>query len=395
MLSRFKIFPAVLLSIAFVPGKVHAAADASKTRQRVLLVPPAALGEVREILQKRVGKAMSDALAVQAQIELLTDKDRAEKTAPDKPKAGPKQTFTSRQIEEADLMRQEGTDAASEGKHSEALGKFRGAISMYEKSYMELVDYSKLADAYARAGISGFQAGVSAAEVTRWFEAGVAIQPTLVIDRRKQSKELLDLFDGAHERAEKSARAGIAVDGTAAGAEVFVDGVKIGPLPASKADLFAGTHYVQVRGEGLVPWGTVVKLKGKETKVTAKVVEIKKTAAAIPEVELKIDALAECAKTGTFMTEKCKHIVTKLSKQTGADFLLFCAIKADRYGRIGLNPFVMEAASLAVVSLKPVDLAADLGDLNAKSAVMAGDLDTAIHPFDKKRGLTKPPAVFK
>ena len=111
--------------------------------------------------------------------------------------------------------------------------------------------------------------------------------------------------------------------------------------------------------------------------------------------DLTVAALADCAKQGAFTADVCKTPAAKLAKQTGAEYLVFAAIKADRYGRLSVHPFVMEGASGATVALKPIEFAADLADLNAKAANIEADVDAAVHPFAKARALTKPATVFK
>lgn len=381
-----------LLTALALPHVAHAE-DAAKPR--LLLVPTVYVGEVRAIYEKRIQKALGDALSSSGRVELLTDKDRAEKTvAPKDAKPVVKVTAQSRHIDEADLWRQEGTDLAQDGKHKEALAKFRESIAAYERSSAELVDFSKLADAYARAGLSAYASGAGLAETTRLFEAGVTIQPTLVIDRRKQDKELLDAFDNAHERLENGKRYAVAVEGAGEGAEVYVDGVKVGALPAKSSPLPLGTHYVQVRGPNWQTWATAVKVKNKDISVTAKLVEVKKEKAARPEVALGIDAMEDCAKAGAFGTDKCRIPASKLAKQTGATFLVFSAVKPDRYGRLSLHPFVMEAASGATVPLKAIDLAPDLADLNARAATFEADVAEGTEHFNKSRALSGTPKVY-
>lgn len=398
-MTRFVQFASsLLLLLAATSALAAPKSEEAKDRVKILLVPPVAVGAVPRLSERRIVKALQDALQTGARFDLVTDRDRAPKAAgpTDKGKAvQAKGSAASRRIDEADVLRQEGTDLAAEGKHAEALAKLHAAIAGYEKSWVELVDFTKLADAYARAGLSAFATGTSHAEVGRLFESGVAIQPTLVIDRRKQPKELLDLFDGAHERLEKGQKGVISVEGTAPGADVYVDGVKAGPLPVKSAELLPGTHYVQLRGENWQPWGQIVKLKGKEMTVVAKPLPAKAAAVEKAEAEVKLDSLAECAQQGAFTTDKCKQPAAHMARQTGADFLVFTAIKADRYSRLSLHPFVMDARAGATVMLQPIEMAQDMSDLALRADAVQQQVDAATHPFAKSRALTKPPAVFK
>ena len=174
----------------------------------------------------------------------------------------------------------------------------------------------------------------------------------------------------------------------------FVDGVKIGALPGKSTPVPPGTHYVQVRGNNWQPWATAVKIKNKEMTVTAKLIEVKKEKAPHKEVEFGIDAMEDCAKAGAFATDKCRIPAGKLGKQTGATYLIFTAVKPDRYGRLSLHPFVMESATGATVPLKPIDLSPDLADLNARSATFETDVADGTEHFAKARALTGTPKVY-
>jgi hypothetical protein len=326
-------------------------------------------------------------------VEVVTDKDKVADKA-DPKKGAPKASAASKRIDAADAIRQAGIDLQAEGKAKEAFDKFREAIGLYEKAYLELVDFTKLADAYSRAGVVAFGLGKPAAEVTRLFELGIAIQPTLVIDRRKQDKALLELFDSTHERLDKAAKAALAVDGKAAGrVDVYVDGVKVGDgLPARAEGLLPGSHYVQVRGDGLQPWGAEVKVKGKDAKVTAKLVALAAEEKRV-EAPATLASLADCAKAGQFHQSLCKAPVAKLAKQTGAAYFVFAAIRADRYGRPTVHPFLVDAA-LGAVPLKAIELAADLNDLNRRLSEVEAEVAKSVAEFPKARVLTKTPAVF-
>lgn len=375
---------------ALASASAHADDDA---RPRLMVVPAVALGDVRAVFESRIAKGVADQLRASQAVEVVTDKDKvADKNDPKK--GAPKVSAASKRIDEADSVRQTGIDLQAEGKAQQALDKYREAIDLYEKAYLELVDFSKWADAYARAGVVAFAVGKPPAEVTRLFEQGIAILPTLVIDRRKQDKALLELFDATHDRLDKAAKSALVVEGSASGkVDVFVDGVKIGDkFPVRVEGLLAGTHYAQVRGEGMQPWGAVVKVKGKEAKVTAKLV-------AVPQEEKRVVVpatvadLAACAKAGQFHQVLCKEPLGRLAKQTGAAYFVFAAVKADRYGRLTVHPFLVDAAQGAV-PLKPIELAADLSDLNRRLSDLEADVAKSVADFPKARVLNKVPAVF-
>ena len=379
----------------------NSAADASahaaaKAPPRVLVVPAVALGDVRPLFEKRVAKAMADAVQFSTKVQVVTDKDRAVKGAGDGKKAiQVKGSLASRRIDEADVVRQEATDLAAEEKHAAAYEKFTEAIALYEKAYMELVDFTKLADAFARAGLAAYQSGAGGTEAARLFQQGIVLQPTLVIDRRKQPPALLALFDGTHERIGNLPKVNISVECQATGAEAYIDGVRVGPLPAIGEDFRPGTHYVQIRGGNWQPWGAVVRAHTKDVRVACKPVAQKMAAVqAVEPDELTVGSLEPCARQGAYHADACRVPIQKLARQTGAEFFVFGAITADRYGRLTYHPFAADATG-ATVALQPIELAQDLSDLNARGAALEVALDAALHPFAKARALTKPATAYK
>lgn len=394
---RTRIVPTLFLLLTVTTGlgqgALAAEPEPESGRPRVLVVPPAAIGEVTAVHLKRIGKGIADQLKTSSVFDVITDKDKVAERKDGK-KNAPKVSAASKRIDAADGVRMDGLNLQTDGKHREALEKFEDAIALYEKAYLELVDYGNLADAYSRAGVCAFYAGKGASEVSEWFERGIAIQPTLVIDRRKQDKALLDLFDKVHDQMDKMPKLSIEIEGTPTdGVDAWVDGVRIGPLPAKAQNLVPGTHYAQIHAEGFAPWGTVVHLRGRDAKVTAKVVPLKVEEKKV-EPPTTVDALADCARFGGFHLPVCKNPVAKLSRQVGANFFVFAAVKLDRFGRPTVHPFLMDTGLMAAVALKPQELAADLGDLNRKMADLEGEVSKAVEEFPKARALNRVPSVW-
>ncbi len=385
---------AVLALGAALPARAaDPAAAEPEAKPKLMIVPPTTFGEPKPAQERRVFKAAQDQLSASAAFDLVSDRDKV----PDKvdpKKNAPKPSLSSKRIDAADAVRQEGINLQAEGKHGEALDKLRNAVALYEKAYLELVNYSNLADAYMRAGVCAHYAGQGAAEATHWFELGIAIEPTLVIDRRKQDKALLELFDGLHAKMQAASKAAIEVEvPDGANVEVYVDGVRLNTAPFRAQNLIPGTHYAQIRGEGILPWGSIVRLGKKDAKVTAKIVEVKKEEKKV-EAPLTLEALADCARVGAFTMPLCKAPAAKLGKQTGAAFYWFGLLRFDRFNRPSVVPFLMDLGSGGTVQLKIIELAPDFGDLNRKMTEHEAEVSAAVSQFPKARALTKTPAAY-
>lgn len=360
----------------------------------ILVIPTTDIGKVRELYLLRVSKAVKDTLSFSNTVRLLKETDRVGKEE-DSKDAAPRDSAKARQIAAADKTRQDGTDLALAGKHKVAYRKLRHAAKAYELAFSELVDFTKLADAYARSAVSGWYAKKGARDVAELFRLGLALQPTLVIDRRGTDKKLLELFDGLREGAEKRTRYAVEVSGEAKGAIVFVDGVRAGPLPARASGLLPGTHYVQVRGPGWMPWARSVRVSKRDAAVKAKPKAIKVRKA--KEVKLwTIADVSPCAAGGKFITGPCRSKALALAGQTGAEYLLYTALAADRYGRLTVHPFLMKVGGKSpVVGLKSFEVAKNLADLNSRMTDMEQAVVAAIKDFPRNRSLNSTPKVFR
>lgn len=392
--SNARLTSALLLVLAagLLAGPAGAAQKAGPPG--VLVIPTAQVGEVRELFLRRVAKAVRDTLSFSNSVRLLKETDRAGKEE-DAKDAAPKDSAKTRQIAAADKARQAGTDLAMAGKHRVAYRKLRFAAKAYELAFSELVDFTKLADAYARAAVSAWNSKKSKREVAELFRLGLALQPTLVIDRRGAHKGLLELFDGMRSGIEQRKRFAIDVSGRAKGVTVFVDGIKVGPLPARASGLLPGTHYVQVRGPGWHPWAKSVRLRSRDASVKVKPKAIKVHKAKEVRIWSTAD-LAPCASDGGFIGRDCRKNAMAFAAQTGAEYLLYTALAADRYGRLTVHPFLMKVGKKAhVVALKPIGVAKNLADLNSRMTDMERAVGETTQNFQTSRALTRKPKIFR
>jgi hypothetical protein len=358
---------------------------------RTLLPPTQTMGEVRQIHLRRVEKGLRDTLAFSGKIAVLSEPTPVEEKK-SKTKAQP--LASDPRIQKADLARQEGTDLAMEGKHRQALPKLKKAIALYEAAYAELVDYSKLADAYARAGVSAWAGGKGARASAGFFDDGLRLQPTLAIDRRAADKGLLALFDARRAAAEAGAKASVVITGDAEGAIAFVDGVRVGPLPATASGLGRGTHFVQVRGDGWHTFAKRVRVGGKDVTVKARLKAIKAADPGAPAAVLSFDDLAPCVAKGDFSDKACRRVVAKICRQAAADYVLYSWLVADRYGRLALHAFLQRADGKVVV-VPARDLDKNLSDVAAQITELSKEVGELVADFPVDRALNKRSKLFR
>ena len=395
LLAVALVFP--LLSPALIPARTAHAATA-----RTLVIPTTKRGDVSAIYLKRIDRGVQRTLSFSGRLKVTKDTDRASQTGKANALGARKVTRLEKQIEQADKLRSEGMDQQTKDSHK-AYALFVKACKLYEGAAAELVDFTKLADAYTRAGLVGFKNRIGDNNVKAWFMKGLALQPTLVISRRGQPAKLLKLFDATVKRMQGLKKVGIEVIGGCPNngcpaAVCYIDGIKSGALPAKNGNLIRGQHFVQLRGPSIKPWGKIVFVARPNFTVRAKpeMIKVKTKKLAAP---LTFDDVAMCAEHGAFSKKACDKQIQRLLRQTDSDFVLFSMVKADRYGRLTLHGFLgrpptKRRKSVQVVALKTVSMKKNLSDLNAQLTTFAAIADKAAAAFPAARALSTVPRVY-
>ena len=293
--------PLAVILATLLLGAFASPTTAAEGPARVVVVPAATLGEVREIFVKRLNKKIRDVLAFAGRVKVLKAEDRLPKPLTEK-KVIKKPSKAQLQLAEADRLRLEGMDFYGKAKFKRAYRRFLHATQIYEKYFYELVDYNNLADAYARAAVAASRGGLKKHDVKFLFTNGLSLQPTLVIDRRKAPAKLLEMFDSLVAITKKAKRKEVALvaKGDAEGAIAYVDGHRVGPLPGRRGGLLSGYHYVQVRSPNHKPWGKQIRIRSKNVTVKIKLKPIKKKKVKAPPKPLTFADLGWCKNTGSF-----------------------------------------------------------------------------------------------
>jgi hypothetical protein len=134
---------------------------------------------------------------------------------------------------------------------------FETALSSYEKGAALLESPKPLIDAWlGLAEVAARQAQDDDARSA--FAAVVALNPELELDKKRYPGLFITTHRKVRDQLIKGQRGGLAVDDTATGAAVFVDGRGAKSAPMRVSGLFPGPHLVRALREGLPPWGAVV-----------------------------------------------------------------------------------------------------------------------------------------
>lgn len=257
---------------------------------------------------------------------------------------------------------------------ADALKLLKAAAQRYEDNFVELVDFTKLVDVYSQAA----QLSLALSDpkgAKELLEKAVVLQPTFVVDTRKASKPLQKVLTEARAGLANREGSNLTVDCSAAGADVFVDGVRVGNCPSVASDLLAGTHYVQVKKAGALPWGVIFEAKGKDASLNA-TLKIEEDATSIGLTVASEDIKA-FAGSGNFHEKVFKNMAAMFSKQVGAQYLLYGVVSKSARN-LELHMFLYQAKTKRTCALDKLEYQPTLGDLQMKTLDAEGRVRAAM-----------------
>jgi tetratricopeptide (TPR) repeat protein len=304
----------------------------------------------------------------------------------------PAQTDAQRNLDKADEALIAGRDGLESGEDlSTAYRLLEAAIERYEKYFVELVDFTKLVDAYARAAECALKLGKKS-DAKAHITKALTIQSTFVVDQQRAYKDLVELVTETRDRLDKRRNGSISVKANVEDAIVFVDGVKLGAAPAEAKDLFAGTHYIQVKRDGADPWGKAVTVSGREVKLTAKLIVEEDEGSEIA-LAVRFGDIKPFPDQGEYHTKLVRNYSALFARQIRAQYLLF-GVLARTARSIELHLFLFDADKRKVASLRPIEFATNLGDMQMKILEAEGVVRAAIASFPEDRVVTDVPEVY-
>ena len=301
------------------------------------------------------------------------------------------QTEAQKNLDKADEALIAGRDGLASGEDLDtAYALLEASIARFEKYFTELVDFTKLVDAYARAADAALKLGKkneAKANITK----ALTIQPTLVLDR-KASEELRELVKTTRETLAGRKAGSIAVTANVEGAQLYVDGVSVGDVPAEAKDLFPGTHFVQVKKEGAETWGKAVTVRGRQIKLSAKL-DVEEDEGTEIAIAVRFDDIKPVAEKGNFHEKLAKNFSFMFSRQLRARFLLYGVLAKSARG-IELHLFLFDATIRKFAALDPVEFSANLSNMQMKILEAEGLIRAAVASFPEKNEVTEQPPVF-
>ncbi len=301
-------------------------------------------------------------------------------------------TAASKALDKADTLAMTSRTMLEEGENAEdALKLLNAAADRYEANFAELVDFTKLVDVYAMAAAASLQLSKEK-EAKNWVQKALTVQPTFVVDARKSNKNLQSLVSSTLQNLSSQPKTALTVEASQPESEVFVDGVRIGLAPASVKDLLPGTHFVQVRRPGALPWGETALAKGKPLAIKANLAMEPDQQSEI-ELAVQPEDVKAFAQTGKFHEKVFRNTAFLFTKQVRAQFLLY-GVVAKTARDLELHMFLFSAKQKRIVQLDKVTFALSLNDLQMKMLDAEGRVRAAVASWPADRELKDLPDAY-
>ncbi len=346
------------------------------------LVPFVKRGDVGNVAVARIEEYLRQMIDAGGSFRVLPEKamatGKASAAGPAAPSPARAQAASPalKALDKADKLVLAARDILAEGEALDDAAKLlRAAADRYEQNYVELVDFTKLLDCYASLAQVALSQGDSKL-ATDWITKAIALQPSFVVDGRKNNRDLKALVEQTREGMEAKPRTALTVECMQADSVVFVDGVNIGAPPAVAKELLQGTHYIQVKKGNAAPWGQVLVAKGKPVAVRA-VLQVEVD----PEHEIAVgvspDDMREFANKGSFNDKLFRNSAGLFAKQVRANYLLFGLVNKRNANTLELYLYMFNAAERRTCALPRIDYAANLGNLQMQTLEAEGKVREA------------------
>jgi hypothetical protein len=365
--------------LATQPAAASDPADGPE-KMRVLLVPMQRPDDVSSIVAGRVGDYLRTILEMNSTLRVFSP-DNLEK--PDQ-KAIQRAAETDPTLVAADAALWAAKEAANKSDFALAIEKFKEAQTLYEQGLPKLVDFDKLIDASLGVSLAYFMAGFDDNGEDALAQL-LIVRPDLILDKRKVPAAAA----GALERLRKMAAAvtlgTTTVESTPPGADVFIDGVRVGQTPWSQKGLVRGKHYVRVVAEGYEPFAKSWFANNNSVTHQAKLKSdgtVAANAVALPQTP---EGLAVAAAKGALDAPFLK-LADSIATEYGLEAIVLTYVRKAP-GGYEIAPFVFDPESDKVAELEWIKVDSELASMQVNLLVLEEKLLAALAVFPTARAL--------
>ncbi len=256
---------AALALIITAPHVAQAQGIGATGKQRVLLVPMQRGDEVSSVVPGRIFEYLQTILEMNAAIDISTLQTLRPPTKEEVIKA----PETDATLVKADEALWAAKELVEKKAYKKAIKTYKKAMKGYEKRFAQLVDFDKYVDASLGVALAYFLSGYDDNGEDALAPV-LALRPTLLLDKRKVPEPAIAALARLKHIGDNSAKGAVEVTANIAGAEVFIDGVRVGAAPYKADGLWRGRHVVRVLADGYEPFSKTFLASTRPQKVAAK-----------------------------------------------------------------------------------------------------------------------------
>lgn len=142
-----------------------------------------------------------------------------------------------------------GSDAALAMDNGQAIARFEESVNLYARGMAAVDDFREVARCLLELG-AAWMAVDKEERASEAFRRALVLSPSLTADPVRHNPPTRKRFAKVQREMVSEKRGALTVVGEPPGAEVWLDGTRVGSLPVSVPDLAPGEHWVSVRHPG-------------------------------------------------------------------------------------------------------------------------------------------------
>lgn len=361
--------------------------DAGK--QRILLIPMQRAEDVSSVVPGRVNDYLKTIMEMSDSLEVFVP-DTLEVPEEDASRAPAEEA--DKTLQKADDTLWKAKEEAEKGKYMTAAKTFKKAMKLYEKRFAQLNDFDKYVDASLGVALAYFLAGYDDNGEDALAPV-LVLRPSLVLDKRKVPKPAIAALQRLQHLYSTAAPGKVVIESAEPGAEVFVDGRRVGQTPHTITGLYRGNHVVRVLAEGYLPWAKSFVASNRDQRIKARLKKDPRAAAAEAIQLVQSPAgLIQASEKGAF-GRGFLRLAERISEQYQLDAIVLTYLRRQP-NHYELATFVYDRSARKLAELEWIHLDHQLATLQVNLLVLEEKLLAALAAFPKSRVIGETSTIY-
>jgi hypothetical protein len=366
----------------------HAQGIGATGKQRVLLIPIQRSEDVSSVVPGRVDEYIRTLLEMSGKVEVLGLSGLVDKPL----KPVPVAVETDKTLLKADEALWKGKEAAEKEQWGQAIKLFKRSAKLYEKRFDKLVDFDKYIDAALGVSLAYFLAGFEDNGEDALAPV-VVLRPDLILDKRRVPKPAIEALNRLTQLYAGGTNGETTIVSNPPGAEVFLDGNRVGKTPHTMTGQHRGRHVVRLVLPGFQPWAKSFNAGARNQNLKARLKAIVIAGGPNPAaLQVAPEELVKMTKKGSLhrgFGRVAKPIVDRYNLD--AIVLLYMRRTPER---LEVAPFLFDRKANRIAELEWIHLDHNLTTMQVNLIVLDEKLNAALANFPMSRVLRSKSDIY-